>query len=324
MAPIILETEEPFISLVKFFNVLLAAVKVDPTLPIVNANSIECIKSFALHTQHINLQVHQFWNQAKFIKAAWIHVGLRSLFQRNSDLLYSMDVSKGSVDIAAKGLQETSFDYYSRLLQNIQTFTSSETLFSEQHILKALSWLEMCAEVTPPQEEKESTDSSPSSGTPNKKRKVVIKEGTSTSTTPASTINQSAPVLSSEDSSSSDDYLDLLAQSTSSQKKISTPGLNIFCRHQGKSFTFKSDKFPSSEMYINFSYCTNPSEVREKGPMDQWKAMDYRAKVCVGRNTINSQRKYKEINALCLRLRKLLQSEAKDFPGLEVKCQDIK
>lgn len=331
MSDIILNTEAPFPQLQKFFS---------------DANNLQTEAwSLPLLTRWIQLvrecptELCAFWEEAQYVKRVLLHKDLAQLFINSMEMIGETNLE----DLLGKSAEDLS-----NLLKKDQTYSYSGKFYQEPDFVNALNWLKLCSkliELAPAQVEgkRPLNDSLGSSGTPKKTKKTPSKKSvTSTSTTAARSIKVTAPVLSSEDSSSNDFDLDSLLQSVKPNEPTGVPGLNIFLQKGGNSFTFKSEEFPSAEMYINISICEQPLAIKKTKPMEHWKSMEFRAKALgksntminifllitvfpyiVGRNTVGSQARFQKVKECVETLKKLLLAETMDFPGLEKKVTDM-
>lgn len=282
MADIVLTTEQPYIQLNNFFKQCIGNFNEANFAQQWKTTKVEVfLKMF----QPLMEEMYCFWEEAMYVKRTNLVPSLMDLVSLPYRMIQHMmetgtPYSQCSAELADKSLEELK-DLASKVL----TSEFSETLSQQSDFVKALSWLKLCAELTNSERKqkkaaKRLADSQQSSGTPKKKEKTTSKkEATSMSTTRASTTKADAVVPFSEDSSSSDDYLDSYRKLANSKQKTGTPGLNIFVQEIGGSYTFKSEEFPSGEMFINLSFSEAPNEVKKRTALEQWKVMDFRSKV---------------------------------------------
>lgn len=172
------------------------------------------------------------------------------------------------------------------------------------------TWGSPSAEKSMP---KAPNDSLASSGT-QKKRKLDTSMSTIVVPTPRATADASSSKASK---TSSAGKLAELLQSTPLKAKTGSTGLNIFLRHQGTSYTYKSPIFPSGEMFINLNVSDNPAAMKMEGPLTAWKTQYFRSKIVVGRLESESQERFKKIRKLIEELQVLLIQEGKSYPELE-------
>lgn len=283
MADIVISTEQPYIQLNKFFQQCIANFNNKDNFA--QQWKTTKVEVFLQQFKSLMVEMYSFWEDAMYIKKTNLVPSLMDLVSLPYRMIQHLmetgtPFSQCSAELASKSLEELK-DLASKVL----TSEFSETLSQQSDFVKALSWLKLCAELTNSERRlkkaaKRLEDSQQSSGTPRKREKVISKrEGTSTSTTRASTTKADAVVPFSEDSSSSDDFLDSYRKLATSKQKIGTPGCNIFVQETGESYTFKSEEFPSGEMFINLSFSEAPNEVKKRTALEQWKAMDFRCKV---------------------------------------------
>lgn len=281
MADIVIASEQPYIQINKFFQQCIADFNKENFAQEWKTVKVE---TFLKMFQPLMDEMYCFWEEAMYVKKANLVPSLMDLVSLPYRMMQHMMESGTPYVLCSSELASKSLEELKDLANKVLTSEFSETLSQQSDFVKGLSWLKLCAELTNSEKKqkkaaKRLAGSQLSSGTPKKKGKILSKtEDTSTSTIRASTTKVDAVVPSSEDSSSSDDFLDSYRKLATSKPKIGSPGLNIFVQETGESYTFKSEEFPSGEMFINLNFSEAPNEVKKRGPMEQWKAMDFRCK----------------------------------------------
>lgn len=282
MADIVLATEQPYVELNKFFLNCIANFSKPEFAEEWKTTKLEVfLKTF----QPLMHEMYCFWEEAMYVKKNNLVPSLMDLVSLPYRMIQHLMEKGTPYVLCSSELASKSMEDLKDLASKVLTSEFSETLSQQSDFVKGLSWLKLCAELTNSEKKqkkaaKRLADSQQSSGIQKKKEKITSKkEDTSMSTTPASTTKADAAVPFLEDSSSNDDFLGSFRKLATSKPKTGSPGLNIFVQGVDESYTFKSEEFPSGEMYINLNFSEAPNEVKKRGPMEQWKAMDFRCKV---------------------------------------------
>lgn len=216
---------------------------------------------------------------------------------------------------------KTSVEELEKLFKDISGGFPTSVPTSDMRQLK--EWLSFFAETST------GSPSARSSGTKKRKRG----QDTSTSTTRASSPDPTADAgpsrkrssreseTSSGDDTSNEELDDEYFTATASQKPIGVTGCNITCEHQGKYYTWKSEKCPKWKSYIDLKVYPDVKALKKCTDVSkQWQCATYRAKICLG-NPLTPDLTRRTAAAL-KELKSCLLESAQNFPGVVKDCKE--
>lgn len=241
------------------------------------------------------------------------------------------------IQLNKKALQKGSHENSMQLVENafLDIFDGYQTSFQLAALVKFATWLTSFPDkhclnawsVTP--------SPGPSSGIPKK----VSKKDTRTSTTPAPSQNPPAnasgstkdstlldgetpPASEDDDTDSNDDLDEEYFTAKPLQKTTGLTGCNISVHRQGKSYNWRSEKFPMWRKHIDIKVYDDLKALK-KAPdsLAAWKCATYRAKLTVG-NPVTVPQTRRVLRAL-KELQEAILENAKLFPGVKESASDL-